>query len=106
MARGPEDHRGDDDVAPTSYPEITPPRHHLHDVSFTLQAIMELQKSVGELTAKVDRLIADSRSQGDKLDRIRLQLTWVGGAFAVVIAVLVFLPASWREALLGRIFGG
>jgi hypothetical protein len=37
-----------------------------------------MQRSIGELAAKTDRLIADVKSQGDKIDRVRLH-SRVGG---------------------------
>lgn len=51
-------------VEPPSYPETTPrmgPQSH----DFTLQAIIEMQRSLGELSAKTDRLISDVKSQGE-----------------------------------------
>jgi len=53
------------------------------DHSFTLQAVMELQKSVAGLAAKVDRLIKDVEDQGTKIDGIRHQISFVKGAFWV-----------------------
>lgn len=66
---------------------------------------MELQKAVGEIGAKVDRLIGDVKSQGDKIDRMRITLAWVGGGAALVAAVLAFLPPAVREAIFNRIWG-
>jgi hypothetical protein len=43
-----------------------------------------MQKSIGELCAKTERLITDVKSQGDKVDGIRLTLAWVAGGAAVV----------------------
>ena len=66
---------------------------------------MELQRAVGELTAKVDRLIGDVKSQGDKIDRLRITLAWVGGGAALIAAVLAFLPATIREAIIQKLWG-
>jgi hypothetical protein len=66
---------------------------------------MELQKSVGELSSKVDRLIDDAKSQGDKLDKVRTKLAYVSGAAAVILAILMFMPPDWRGGLLTRLFG-
>lgn len=106
MARRPPHGPEEEDTAPGSYPEIPPPSSQIHDHSFVLQAIMELHKSVGELSAKTDRLIRDVETQGKDIDRIRMQLRGVAGAIGIIIALLLFLPDSMREALIVRIFGG
>jgi len=59
------------------------------DHSFTLQAIMDLTKSVGELTARTDRLIGDVKSQSEKLDEVRHKITFVKGAIWVIGGLLV-----------------
>lgn len=108
MARGTtrSPRRSDEDTTPGPYPDAPPSPYQLAtDSSFTLQTVMELQKSVGEISAKVDRLIGDVRSQGDKIDRMRLTFAWVGGGCALVLAVMAFLPASVREEILRRLWG-
>ena len=71
------------DTVPPSFAETTPrvaqPGH-----DFTLQAVVEMQRSIGELVAKTDRLITDVKSQGDKIDSVRMKLAWIAGATAVV----------------------
>lgn len=64
---------------PSSMPEGTPSLASPTDHSFTLQAIMEMQKTVGVLCEKVDRLSTDItgldgriETFGDKLDKVRL----------------------------------
>jgi hypothetical protein len=49
---------------------------------------MEMKGSVGELSAKVDRLIADTKSQGEKIEGIRMLLAWVAGGSAMLGAIL------------------
>jgi hypothetical protein len=87
MARQPSSSL-QDETTPTVYPEVPPPRYPLHGHDFTLQTVIELQRSIGELSAKTDRLIADVKSHSDKIDRIRLTLAWVAGG-AAVVGVLV-----------------
>jgi hypothetical protein len=74
---------GRGDVPPAALPQISPqfaqPGH-----DFTLQAVIEMHRSIGELSAKTDRLIADVKSQGEKIDSVRLRLAWVAGGAAVV----------------------
>jgi hypothetical protein len=74
------------------------------DHSFTLQAIMELQKSVGALEAKQDTLIMAIREQGDRvektLDRIgerigkvEKELSEITKKIYAASAILAFLVA-------------
>jgi hypothetical protein len=72
---------------PPDFPETTPPRPLMTDYSFTLQAIMEVQKAVGQLTARVDELVRKSDSQGATLNRISHQLyaAWVVAAIVIVV---------------------
>jgi hypothetical protein len=59
------------------------------DHSFTLQAIMEVQKTIGDLTAKTERLISDVAGHGTKIDGIRHQIAFVKGALWVIGALVV-----------------
>jgi hypothetical protein len=83
MARPPRQDN-QKDTTPTSFPETTPPAYAQPGHDFTLQAVIQMQKSIGELCAKTDRLISDVKSHGDKIDGIRLTLAWVAGGAAVV----------------------
>ena len=53
-----------------------------HD--FTLQAVMEMQRTLGEMSSKLDRVVADVKSHGEKLDTIRSQISFVKGALWVL----------------------
>jgi hypothetical protein len=97
-SRGPAD-----DETPKDFAETTPPRMS-HGYDFTLQAVHDMRGSVGELCAKVDRLIADVKSQSEKIDAVRMRLAWVTGAAAVVgalvgvaLALARFVPATWWQ---------
>lgn len=105
MAREPR--AAQDDVAPETMPETPPPRYAQPGHDFTLQAIMDMKGSHHELIAKVDRLISDVKSQGEKLDDLRHQASFIKGGIAasvffvtVIVAVATFiLNAKW-DALL------
>lgn len=73
---------------PTQFPEVPPPRRQMIDHSFTLQAIMELQKSVSQLATKTDRLISDVESHGAKIDDVRGKIRFVQGALWVIGAII------------------
>ena len=73
-----------EDGPPTQFAEVPPPRPQMIDHSFTLQAIMELQKSVSQLATKTDRLISDVESHGTKIDDVRGKIRFVQGALWVI----------------------
>lgn len=93
--------------SPREFASTPPPSTPMLDHSFGLQAIMEMQKSLGQLNANVERLISDSKSHGDKIDAMRHQATFIKGGMAasvffltVIVGVASFiLNAKW-EALL------
>lgn len=87
MARTPRS-EPQKETTPQSFPETQPPKFAQPGHDFTLQAVIEMQKSIGELCAKTDRLIADVKSHGEKIDKIRMTLAWVAGG-AAVTAVIV-----------------
>ncbi len=95
--------RPDEDAPPSSYPEVAPPQYARADHSFTLQAIMELQKTVAELATKVGHLAEDSKGLGerldklgDKVDRLRMwSASIIGGS--VVAWFLIWGVTMWRK---------
>ena len=97
MANRPRIYR---DSTPTDFPQTNPfPASSNHD--FTLQAVYEMRGSLGDLTAKVDRLINDVKGHGDKIDKVRMKLAWVAGGAAVAgfllaigLTLLKLLPAG------------
>jgi hypothetical protein len=70
-------------IAPEDF-AVTSPRSPMLDHSFTLQAVMELQRTVAQLAIKTDRLIADVDKQGDRIDGVRHQISFVKGALWVI----------------------
>ena len=92
--------------SPASMPEGTPSLASPTDHSWTLQAVMDMQRSVGVLCEKVDRLSSDINSLdgrievfGDKLDKVRhWQSVVTGGAVVVgaiatiVWSIVTFVP--------------
>jgi hypothetical protein len=58
------------------------------DHSFTLQAILQMQTTLGGLSTKVERLISDVAGAGTKLDTVCHQVTFVKGALWVIGGVI------------------
>ena len=78
---------------PTQFANVTPPPVML-DHSFTLQAIMDLKGTVASYGTKIDRLIEDVGKNGDKLDTVRNQISFVKGAMWVIGGLLVLVLAG------------
>lgn len=82
MTRAPKSDPQHDAVTP-SFPETTPQfPQPTHD--FTLQAVMEMQRTLGGLCEKVDGMSINLRSQGEKIDTVRQQISFVKGALWVI----------------------
>ncbi len=91
------------DEAPTDQPDVPPSRYQPQTHDFTLQAIIEVQRSVGDLCAKVDRLVTDVGKHGEKISDLRETLSFLRGVVWVfgILGLLVVPVATW---LLNRNF--
>jgi len=85
------------DQPPQNFANVAPP-HYQADHSFTLQAVMELQKSNGQLTEAVNSLRAAIQKQDTKLDKldenlsnIRQKLYAAGVVLAIIVTIGGFL---------------
>lgn len=74
------------DVTPERFGETTP-AFGREEHSFTLQAVMEIQKAVGQLTARIDELVKKADRQGDKLDSISHQI-YAAWAILIVFGII------------------
>jgi|SRR5438034_3457327 len=57
-------------VVPETFPAVLPPNYPSASHDFTLQAVMEMQKTVGQLCEAVSSLKEQSREHDRKLDSI------------------------------------
>ena len=74
---------------PGVLPESTPPpRYLMTDYSFTLQAVMELQKAVGQLTERINVLVGRVDSQGETLNSVSRNI------YAGWIVLVIFLAVG------------
>lgn len=76
----------------------------LLDHSFTLQAVMEMQKTLGQLTQAVETLTQESKKNSDKIDKITLQIHGakiavyvIAGVLSLVFAFTAFLINKWES---------
>lgn len=80
---------------PSDFPQVTPPPYSGgSDHSFTLQAVMELTKAAGGLTAEIKGLRADVDKQSERLEKVETKLSGVTHkiyAAGVVLTIVLFL---------------
>lgn len=66
------------------------------DHSFTLQAIMEMQRSLGELTQAVKTLTDTTKIHGDKIEKISHRVYAAGAVIVVLLGIgTFFLDKIW-----------
>jgi hypothetical protein len=95
----PEDNNKPPQSLASVPPHISTP---MLDHGFTLQTVMELQKSVGALGAKTDRLIMDVQDHGNTLKDVNGKMSFVRGAMRVV-GSLVAIAIAIGGLLLGAV---
>ena len=91
------------DIVTPSAPQAPPPPRDLHNTS----DIRFVMHEIGKLSANVDRLIADVSAQGEKIDELRHQATFVKGGLYVgiplisifIAAATFFLSSKWDAVL-------
>lgn len=83
--------------APSSPPQqianVPAPTPLIDMNSFIFQSLMEMQKSVSEIGAKTDRLIADVGKQNEKIDAVRGQINFFRGAAWIIGGMLTAVLA-------------
>ena len=82
-----------DKGTPDRYPTSTPPGLQAADHSWVLQAIMEMQKSLGGLEQAVKALTEQAKEQGNKLDKVSHDVTALRTTIKTAAAVLGALMA-------------
>ena len=82
------------DIAPPHLPDSRPPIYQNHDHSFTLQTVMEMQKSVGQLTEAVCALRSSIDKQSNRMEKLEDKLSDVThklyAAGVILVALLAF----------------
>lgn len=78
-----------EDIVPPQQPLSLPQQSTgFHDHSFTLQAIMDLQKTMGELSVKLDTVKGSVDSVKAKVDDLTKLKHMIGGAAIAITAVV------------------
>lgn len=108
MAKPSQPRNVSTDTAPGALPDMPTPRYAQSSHDFTLQAVMEMQKSLGQLSANVDHLITDVKGHGEKLEAIRHQSSFMKGGLAASVFFITaiigitgwILNTKWDAVLL------
>ena len=87
------------DELPSSRPQVVPHTYGSSDHSFTLQAVIEMQKTLGELTSNIQALTKSVESNKSKVDDL---VQWknmiLGGAITIgaIVTMLAFgIAKTW-----------
>ncbi len=88
---------------PPTFAETTPSRYPMTDYSFTLQAIMEMQKTIGGLNEAVGTLKSLTEKQGDKLDKISHRIYAATVVITIALPILAFLANLLAPTVLGAL---
>lgn len=86
--------------SPDQFPVPPPPGFRADDHSWVLQTVMEIQKSMGQLTQAVTTLTEQSKDQREKLDSISHRVYAAAAVLTVLGAILYFfLDRMWGQIL-------
>jgi hypothetical protein len=88
---------------PGKLPLTTPQERILPEHSFTLQSIIEIQKSIGQLTQAVTTLTEESRASRVKLDEISHKVYAAQVTIKVVGGLLVVI-GGWAIYMFSKIW--
>jgi len=78
-------------TAPQQLPETTPHVYPGANYDFSLQAIFEMQNSLGKLTNAIERLIEDNKTHAGKLDKINHKISVAQGVLWACLGVLAIM---------------
>jgi len=73
--------------APPKLPETNPPSFPGSDYSFTLQAVFEMQGTLGKLTQAVENLTEKTKGHSEKLDHVS-KVIYATGAVLTVLGII------------------
>src|SRR2546425_492681 len=91
------------DSVPGSLPEGTPSSYPGSDYSFTLQSVMEMQKSVGQLIQAVTTLTETSKKHDEKIDKISHRVYAASVVIAIFTAIGAFLLNKIADAVIAAL---
>ncbi len=92
-------------TTPPSYPAVPPPGYGQSDHSFTLQAIMEMQRSLGGLENAVENLRTKVDAQGTTIGRIEKIVIAATAVVTVVGGIVLFIVDRFGDAIIAAVAG-
>jgi hypothetical protein len=91
MTKEPHSREDQEDVVPDSMPETPRPRPAQPGHDFTLQAVMEMQRTLGGVTEKIDALSGKLEKVADKLSDVEMAVHAVKIGAIVAGAILTIV---------------
>jgi hypothetical protein len=86
-------------TSPEDYPVSSPHSFPSGDYSYTLEAVMGMQATLGKLTEAIDTLKGSIKAQGEKLDSVARDVHTAKVVMWVVIGIISFLGTVGGIAL-------
>jgi hypothetical protein len=100
MAKYQQPEKQSSETVPQRFAETTAPQYHSSDYNFTIQALFEIQKSIGELTQATKTLSDDSKAHSQKLEHIGKVLYAATAIGTILLAVGGFLLSKIWSTLI------
>jgi hypothetical protein len=99
MARQPKDGIGE--TTPKQFPEVKPTAYtEAVATTFLVESMMQMQKSIGEMSSTMSHLTNTVDGHGKKLDRISHIIFAAGVVLAICAAVLGFVINKIWDSLI------
>jgi hypothetical protein len=98
VARRPENNK---ETTPKQFPEVTPTAYaEAVGATYLVESMMQMQKSLGELTAHVTNLKTASDTHGTKIDRI----SHIMFAASVVLVIVLSIGGFFMNKIWDGVF--
>jgi len=80
------------DSVPKEFPEVLPSSYPgAVGGAYLIESVMQMQKSIGELSSHISHLTAASEKHGEKIDRISHRMYAAGIVLTIVLGIGGFL---------------
>ena len=97
-----EDEQKQDQAQPTAptYSPTHPPTSAGDYNSHTLQCVMEMQRTLGNIEGAIERLQSDVSDQGKSIQRAKYTFIAVGSVFTIVTGFLTWVVSNFAGPIL------
>jgi hypothetical protein len=98
MARDKEAPRtGEREVTPSRLPDVTPPPYPSQNYDFILQAVWEINRTLGSLQTSVESLSKQTKEHDDKIDKLSHKVYAATAVIAVLWAIALALLGYFHK---------